>query len=122
MWRDRLPVSLTRLVTPQAIRDYAEGLGWQRVEGVNDKIAVYKDPASPLRQLIVPLDEALDDYGDRTAEAIHRLSESEGRSAPEILDHLLLPPSDILFFREIGAHGDDLLIPLDRATRMIDGV
>jgi hypothetical protein len=59
MWPDRLPDSLTRLVTPRAIRVYAEGLGWQRVEGVNGKIAVYKNPDSPLRQLIVPLDEQL---------------------------------------------------------------
>ncbi len=64
MWRDQLPVSLTRLVTPRAVRVYAEGLGWRRVEGVNGKIAVYKDPAAPLRQLIVPLDERFDDYGD----------------------------------------------------------
>src|SRR5208337_3636334 len=57
MWADQLPDSLTRLVTPLAVRVYAEGLGWQRVEGVNGKIAVYKNPDSPLRQLIVPLDE-----------------------------------------------------------------
>jgi hypothetical protein len=121
MWRDQLPVSLTRLVTPRAVRVYAEGLGWRRVEGVNGKIAVYKDPASPLHQLIVPLDELFDDYGDRTAEAIHRLAEFEKRPAQEILNHLLLPPSDVLSFREISADAEDGNVPLDRAVRMIDG-
>src|SRR3954452_9239289 len=75
MWREDLPVELARLVTPRAVRAYAEGLGWQRVEGVNGKIAVYRNPESPLRQLIVPLDEGLDDYAERTAEAIHRPEE-----------------------------------------------
>jgi hypothetical protein len=122
MWRDQLPASLTRLVTPRAVRVYAEGLGWQRVEGVNGNIAVYKDPTSPLRQLIVPLDERFDDYGERTAEAIHRLAEFEKRSEREILDHLLLPPADLLLFREISPDAEAGNLPLDHAVRMIDGI
>ena len=122
MWRDQLPVSLTRLVTPRAVRVYAEGLGWQRVEGINGKIAVYKDPVSPLRQLIVPLDERFDDYGERTAEAIHRLAEFEERPVGEILDHLLLPPADLLLFREVSADAEAGNLPLDHAVRMIDGI
>jgi hypothetical protein len=121
MWRDQLPSSLTRLVTPRAVRVYAEGLGWRRVEGVNGKIAVYSDPSSPLRQLIVPVDERLDDYGERTAEAIHRLAEFENRPAKEVLNHLLLPPSDVLSFREVSIDAEDGNIPLDHAARMIDG-
>ena len=97
---DQLPESLTRLVTPRAVCVYAEGMGWSRVEGVNGKIAVYQNPKAPLRQLIVPRDERLDDYGLRAAEAIERLAEFEQRPAKEILNHLLLPPADILSFRE----------------------
>ena len=122
MWRDPLPDSLTSLVTPRAVRVYAEGLGWCRVEGVNGKIAVYANPNSPLQQLIVPLDERLDDYGLRAAEAIQRLAEFEKRPPREVLNHLLLPPSDLLYFREVSpaaAAGD---LPLDHAVRMIDGV
>ena len=121
MWPDRLPDSLTRLVTPRAIRVYAEGLGWQRVEGVNGKIAVYKNPDSPLRQLIVPLDEQFDDYGVRTAEAIQRLAEFEKRPAREILNHLLLPPADLLFLREVSSDAEGGTLPLDHAARVIDG-
>jgi len=121
MWADQLPDSLTRLVTPLAVRVYAEGLGWQRVEGVNGKIAVYKNPDSPLRQLIVPLDEQFDDYGVRTAEAIQRLAEFEKRPAKEILNHLLLPPADLLFLREVSSDAEVGNLPLDRAARVIDG-
>lgn len=89
-WREDLPVEMTQLVTPRAVRAYAEGLGWQRVEGVTGNIAVYRNPEAPLRQLIVPLDERLDDYADRIAEAIHRLAEFEKRPEREILNQLLL--------------------------------
>jgi len=121
MWPDQLPDSLTRLVTPRAVRVYAEGLGWQRVEGVNGKIAVYKNPDSPLRQLIVPLDEQFDDYGVRTAEAIQRLAEFEKRPAKEILNHLLLPPADLLFLREVSSDAEVGNLPLDHAAQVIDG-
>ncbi len=118
---DQLPDSLTRLVTPRAVRVYAEGMGWRRVEGVNGKIAVYQNPNAPLRQLIVPQDERLDDYGLRTAEAIERLAEFEQRPAKEILNHLLLPPADILCFREFSPDAEAGNLSLDHAVRMIDG-
>ena len=121
MGRDQLPASLVRLVTPRAVRVYAEGMGWQRVEGVNGKIAVYKNPDSPLRQLIVPLDQQYDDYDVRTSEAIQRLADFEKRPANEILNHLLLPPADLLMFREVSTDAEAGDIPLDRAVRMIDG-
>ena len=122
MWREELPVSLTRLVTPRAVRTYAEGLGWRRVEGVNGKLAVYSNVNTPLRQLIVPLDERFDDYGDRTAEAIHRLAEFEKRPAHEVLNHLLMTPADLLRFGEVSPDAEAGSIPLDHAVRMIDGV
>lgn len=121
MWRDELPAETTRLVAPRAVRAYAEGLGWQRVEGVNGKIAVYRNPDAPLRQLIVPLDEQFDDYADRTAEAIRRLAEFEKRPAREVLEHLLLPPSDLLRFREVSPGAEAGNVPLEHAGRMIDG-
>ena len=91
------------------------------MEGVNGKIAVYKNPDSPLRQLIVPLDEQFDDYGERTAEAIQHLAEFEKRPANEILNHLLLSPADLLFFREVSPDAEGGNLPLDHAVRMIDG-
>ncbi len=118
---DQLPESLTRLVSPRAVRVYAEGLGWQRVEGVNGTIAAFRNPTSPLRQLIVPLDERLDDYALRTAEAIERLAEFEKRSPREVLNHLLLSPSDVLSFGEVSPDAEAGDLPLDHAVRMVDG-
>jgi hypothetical protein len=112
---------MTRLVTPRAIRAYAEGLGWQRVEGVNGTIAVYSNPQAPLRQLIIPLDQRLDDYADRTAEAIQRLAEFERLPAAEVLNHLLLPPADLVGLREVSPDAEAGSLPLDHGVRMVSG-
>jgi hypothetical protein len=104
MWCDDLPIEVIRLVTPRAVQAYAEGLGWQKVkvDGVNVKIAVYTNPNAPLRQLIVPLDEGLDDYPERIAEAVRRLAEFEKRPAFKVLNHLLFPPVDVCRWQELA--------------------
>lgn len=108
-------------MTPRAARGYTEGLGWQRVEGVNGRIAVYRNPHAALRQLIVPLDDTLDDYSERMAEVIDRLAEFENRPAREILDHLLLPPADVIRLRESSGDAEEGCLPLDHAVRFLDG-
>lgn len=121
MRRDDLPLEWTRRVTPRALRSYAEGLGWQRVERVNGKIAVYSNPKDPLRQIIVPLDEQFDDYGEAVLEAVRKLADFEERPALAVLEHLLLPPADVLRFREVSAASETGNLPLEHAARMLDG-
>lgn len=122
MLRNGLPLEATRLVTPRAVRGYAEGLGWQRIHEINGGIAVYRNPRESLRQLIVPLDEEFDDYPERVAEAVQRLAEFEGRPAREVLDHLLLPPADVIRIRERSPDAEEGNLPLDHAVRLIDGL
>ena len=62
-----------------------------------------------------------DDYGVRTAEASQRLAEFEKRPAKEILNHLLLPPADLLFLREVSSDAEGGNLPLDHTARVIDG-
>jgi len=116
-----LPRDETRLITPRALRTYAEGLGWQKVDGVNGAISAYRNPREKDRQLIVPLDERLDDYADRAADAVGRLAEFEGRSVREVLNHLLLPPADVLSFRVISPETEAGDIPLEQGEAVIDG-
>ncbi|WP_165223402.1 hypothetical protein [Aquisphaera insulae] len=76
-------------VRADAIEGYAESLGWIRVLDVNGPIAVYHRPGSPLHQLIIPLDESYDDYGETVAEAVRKLAAFEERSPAEVLELLL---------------------------------
>ncbi|HVA48266.1 MAG TPA: hypothetical protein VNH11_18010 [Pirellulales bacterium] len=86
-----LPLETVRLVSPRAVRGYAERLGWQHVVDIEGRITVYQNPRDSLRQLIVPVHERLDDYAERTVEAIHKLAEFENRPAHEVLEDLLHP-------------------------------
>ena len=121
MRASELPIAQTRMITPRALRGYAEGLGWSKVEGVNGKIVAYQSPISPVRQLIIPLDEKLDDYGERTAEAVVRLAQFENRSPIDVLDHLLTLPADILGFREVSPESEAGDISLEHGSRLIEG-
>src|SRR5437879_2497018 len=121
MTHDEIPVETARLVTPRALKGYAEGLGWQQVKGVNGAIAVYQNPVSSLRQMIVPLDRKLDDYGERMADAIQKLAEFEKRSPGEILTHLLLPPADLIRLQENAPDTEAGNLPLNDAVRLVRG-
>src|SRR5262245_10188769 len=103
MLSNEIPVELVRRVSPRALRTYASGLGLRRLEGVNGTILIYHRPENPAAQVIVPLDTQLDDYADMVSRAILRLAEFDGRPSIEVLDHLLLPPADLLHFRDTSA-------------------
>src|SRR5262249_58260365 len=104
MRHEDISLAAARRVPPRALRLYAEALGWKRVPKINGGIAVYHRPDSDAHQVIVPLDEEFDDYGDRVVEAVRRLADFEKRPAGEVLSHLLLPPADVLRFRDVTEH------------------
>lgn len=116
-----LPEQLVARINSVDARGYAIASGWRRLPGINGKVAVYNHPSSDLDQLIVPLDAGLSDYGQRMAEVVANLAEKEGRPATEILDDLLLPPSDVLRFRidEPGSRAGSL--PLDQGIELLTG-
>ncbi len=111
-----------RLVLPRAMKNYAQGLGWKPVTGLNGTVAVYHDPNSELRQLLVPLDEKFDDYPESVARVVERLAEFEKRDPAEVLNHLLVPPSDLLSFREQSAETEAGDISVEHGSRIIEGV
>ncbi len=116
-----LPEQLVARVNSVDARRYAIASGWQRLPGVNGKVAVYNHPASDLDQLIVPLDAGLADYPRRMAEVLANLAEKEGRPATEILDDLLLPPSDVLRFRVDEPGSQAGYLPLDQGIDLLTG-
>jgi hypothetical protein len=121
MRRELLPSDLTRQVTPRALKGYAAGLDWKPVEGVNGDVAVYHRPDSRAHQVIIPVDTTLSDYDEAVAEAVRKLADYERRPASEVLEHLLLPPADLLGFREVSPDAETGSLPLEHAVRLING-
>lgn len=110
-----------KLVQPRAIKNYAKSLGWKLVDGVNGSITVLHDPNSELHQLVIPLDETLDDYEESIREVIKKLAAFERRPFQEVLNHLLLPPADVLRFRESSADAEAGSLSLDQGLRILEG-
>ena len=116
-----LPEQLVARINPVDARAYALASGWQRRQTVNGKVAIYSHPSSDLDQLLIPLDSAISDYATRMAEVIANLAETENRPAFEVLNDLLVPPSDVLRFRLDEPESETGLIPLDQGIGLLVG-
>lgn len=117
-----LPEHLVARIGSVDARQYATASGWQRVGGVQrSRIAIFKYPGSDLDQLLIPLDNGIADYPRRMAEVVTTLAEKEERPAGEILDDLLLPPSDVLRFRLDEPASRSGFLPLDQGIELLKG-
>ena len=122
MSREPLPLAAARQVTPRALTGYVQGLGWQQLpNGKRPEIAIFHRPDSRLHQVIIPTDPTLADFGEAVVDAVQKLAEFERRPAREVLEHLLLPPADLLRFREVSPDAEAGNLPFDHAVRMING-
>jgi len=122
MSREALSIEAAERVTPRALLGYARGLGWQSVpSGKRIDVAVYHRPDSRLHQVIIPTDPTLLDYGEAVTEAVRKLADFEKRPATEVLEHLILPPADLLRLRVISPDSENGNLPFDHAVRMING-
>jgi hypothetical protein len=116
-----LPELLVARINPVDARAYALASGWNRLDGVNGKVAVFTLPSSDLDQLIIPLDQGAPDYARRMAEVVENLAEKEGRSSVEILNDLLIPPSDVLRFRLDEPESQGGFLPLNQGLDFLSG-
>jgi hypothetical protein len=116
-----LPENLLARINSLDAREYAKASGWQRVSNVNGKLAVYARPTSDLDQLLIPLDSGLVDYERLMADVVVNLAEDEGRPAPEVLNDLLMPPSDVLRFRLDEPDSGSGIVPLVQGIDLLEG-
>lgn len=116
-----LPERLVARIKPADARAYAAASGWVRVPTRNGRAAVYNRPGSDLDQLLIPLDPDLSDYSRRMAEVIEGLAEYQHQTAAEVLNDLLVPPSDILRFRVDEPETEAGVVPLVQGIDLLEG-
>ena len=114
--------NILRQLRPLDVQNYARATGWQRVQGVKGDIAVYHRVDSEDDEIIVPQNPNYADYALRMAEAVSALSDAERRLPGEIVADLLLPPADVLRFREEGPATQDGGIGLQDGIRLLSSV
>ena len=116
-----LPEHLVVRIKPADARAYAAASGWVRVPARNGKAAVYNRPGSDLDQLLIPLDPDLSDYSKRMAEVVEGLAEHQDRPAAEVLNDLLISPSDVLRFRVDEPETEAGVVPLVQGIELLEG-
>jgi hypothetical protein len=122
MFPDNGSAGAMGMVNPGALIGYATGLGWRRAPAKpGDRVAILVNPNDALRQILVATDRDLDDYTETVANAVGKLAEFEGRGIREVLDHLLLPPADVLRLREVAPGAETGSLPLEHAVRLLGG-
>ncbi|MCR4314900.1 MAG: hypothetical protein NUW37_00980 [Planctomycetes bacterium] len=107
-------------VTPISIRDYAVSRGWLIQDGFRQRVWLLNQPGDGFRQLIVPIDQD-EDWDSAFRDVVRRLAEYEQKSETAILDGLLNTDADVVRFRVSGRAFSGGIIPLNKATNLLDG-
>lgn len=103
---DSLLGDLREIVPNDAIA-HAESRQWHRVSVSRNDFALFKHPTRELIQAMIPLDQTIDGYDRRMAEAVKRFAEEAQRPLFEIIANLLARSADVLRFR-VGVPGYNL--------------
>jgi hypothetical protein len=104
---------------PYDVQQHLMNEGWQLLH-VRDDVARYAPPDESRGRTIVELllDTTYADYLPRMAELVDAVAAWERRSALQVLDDLLSPPSDVWRFRFIAPAIDGGFMPIDDAIRI----
>lgn len=92
-----MPLDLLKVVSPPRIISYIESSKWKKAKEL-ENVILYNSESSG-EQVLIPLKTDFDDYAERIGDAINIISRFEKRDNIEILNDLLLPPSDTIRFK-----------------------
>ena len=81
------------------LQRYLQNRGWEKRHSKREKIAIYFKEYPQATEIILPLDRDFIDYNELILKAIHKISLIENRPTEQIINDLLLPPSDVIRFR-----------------------
>jgi len=117
-----MDLNLLGQVKPTYLRQFVKSLGWTRVD--TNGVVAFKDIAvfrKADEELLVPQRTEFVDYARRIGDLVSQLSTVEGRKQNEILNDILLPPSDILRFRLDSPVSKNGTVPLFEGFGLISG-
>lgn len=115
-------MTLSELIAPTALRDYAKDRGWvQNPHASRDRLLVMDHPEFSRRQLVFPLDTTAPDYGEAIDLVVAKLADLERRDPAAVLRNLLEVGDDAIAFRLDSPRLDQASLPLSFAAAMVAG-
>lgn len=109
---------LLKLVSPNIIDKYVKAYGWNLISSKFEGALIYETDTFN-EQVIVPNRTNFDDYDSRIGDVIQILSNFENRSPIEILNDLILPPSDVIRFRVNSEQSKNGTIAYDEGLNLL---
>jgi hypothetical protein len=81
------------------VQRYLQNRNWIKVQSKRENIAIFFRERPFPSEIIVPLDRGYSDYSELIFKAVANISKVENRDGEQIINDLLLPPSDVMRFR-----------------------
>ncbi len=109
---------LLKLINPNVMDKYIKSFNWELINSQFRDSFVYEN-ATFDEQIIIPNNTNFDDYDFRIGDAIIILGKYQNRNPIEILNDLILPPSDVVRLRVNGEQSRNGTISFDDGLNLL---
>ena len=108
------------VLTPSDARDYARSLGWEVLpEARKHRRYVLTHPGMPYRQIMIPMDASVPDYGDAMQIALQKLAELHGLPLGHVIIAVQTAREDTLRYRITSTSTSMDSLPLSFAASLV---
>lgn len=109
-------------LAPTDARDYARSLGWEVLsEALKHRRYLLTHPDMPYRQVMIPMDATVPDYGEAMQIALEKLAELHGLSLGQVVLAVQTAREDTLRYRITSARWSMESLPLSFAASLLQG-
>src|SRR5262245_45499992 len=115
-----VPSQLVERISPHRVQHYLEAAGWAQVKSKDPSIALYWRNNDRTSQVRVPLQTGFADYGEVLSSTLDMIARVLGAELEQIVEELLSPPSDLLFFGHAGPTVTYGNVALDQGIQLVE--
>lgn len=103
-----------------SVQNYLLTRSWEKSSTNNEYVAVFRTPLNDRAEIILPLSRDFKDYNEALFKALKIISIVESRNVNQIINDLLLPPSDVIRFRVNNKRTEYGSIPFAEGFRLLE--
>lgn len=106
-------------ISPALLEAYLAHTGWNLAGSLEDINAdVWHRPDDEYAEVILPLDESIDDFAERLADALSAIAKFEQRDTATVADRVRAIDADVVRVRVVHHDVEDGSIPLDEGVAL----
>lgn len=90
---------VTERLSFATVQRYLQNRNWNRKQSKREHLSIFFTEFPTPTEILLPLNRGFADYGELMYSAISKIAKVENREIEQIVNDLLLPPSDVIRFR-----------------------